>query len=286
MSYNISKKRKLIKDGLFYAEVNEFLRRYLSVDGYAGVELKQKPDCVQVVIKCTKTPEIVKKIPEIQKLLQLRYKFPPEGIKIFAEKVQPRGLSARAQAQSICYKLTQGVAVRRACYSVLKYIMDNGNAKGVQIIISGKLRGARAKAMKFKEGFMISSGNATREYIVEAVEHVLLRSGTIGVRVTIMLPRDVEGTRGGILPKNDLPDVVTVRDPKTLEYEDDFEQQQAAQQQQQQFDQEQQYGAPQAEDYAQPQAAQETAGYQAEAPQQAAPPAAYDQQQAYQTPGF
>lgn len=283
MSYNISKKRKLIKDGLFYAEVNEFLRRYLSVDGYAGVELKQKPDCVQVVIKCTKTPEIVKKIPEIQKLLQLRYKFPPEGIKIFAEKVQPRGLSARAQAQSICYKLTQGVAVRRACYSVLKYIMDNGNAKGVQIIISGKLRGARAKAMKFKEGFMISSGNATREYIVEAVEHVLLRSGTIGVRVTIMLPRDVEGNRGGILPKNDLPDVVTVRDPKTLDHEDDFEQQQAAQQQQQ-FEQEQQF-APQAEDYAQPQAAQETVGYAQEAAPQQAAPAAYDQQQSYQTPG-
>jgi len=284
MSYNISKKRKLIKDGLFYAEVNEFLRRYLSVDGYAGVELKQKPDCVQVVIKCTKTPEIVKKIPEIQKLLQLRYKFPAEGIKIFAEKVQPRGLSARAQAQSICYKLTQGVAVRRACYSVLKYIMDNGNAKGVQIIISGKLRGARAKAMKFKEGFMISSGNATREYIVEAVEHVLLRSGTIGVRVTIMLPRDTEGNRGGILPTNDLPDVVTVLDPKKLD-DDDFEQQQAAEQQQQ-FEQQQQYApAPQAEDYVQPQAAPETAGYAPEAAPQQAAPAAYDQQQAFQTPG-
>lgn len=285
MSYNISKKRKLIKDGLFYAEVNEFLRRYLSVDGYAGVELKQKPDCVQVVIKCTKTPEIVKKIPEIQKLLQLRYKFPPEGIKIFAEKVQPRGLSARAQAQSICYKLTQGVAVRRACYSVLKYIMDNGNAKGVQIIISGKLRGARAKAMKFKEGFMISSGNATREYIVEAVEHVLLRSGTIGVRVTIMLPRDVDGSRGGILPKNDLPDVVTVRDPKTLDYDDDFEQQQQAVQQEQ-FQEQYTAPPPQAEDYAQPQAAaQETVGYQEQAVPQQAAPAAYDQQQAYQTPG-
>lgn len=218
MSYNISKKRKLIKDGLFYAEVNEFLRRYLSVDGYAGVELKQKPDCVQVVIKCTKTPEIVKKIPETQKLLQLRYKFPPEGIKIFAEKVQPRGLSARAQAQSICYKLTQGVAVRRACYSVLKYIMDNGNAKGVQIIISGKLRGARAKAMKFNEGYMVTSGDATKYYIVEAVEHVLLRQGTIGVRVKIMLPYDPTGKAGC---SRQLPDIVEVLEPPPEKKDDD-----------------------------------------------------------------
>lgn len=292
MSYNISKKRKLVKDGLFYAEVNEFLRRYLSVDGYAGVELKQKPDCVQVVIKCTKTPEIVKKIPEIQKLLQLRYKYPPEGIKIFAEKVQPRGLSARAQAQSICYKLTQGVAVRRACYSVLKYIMDNGNAKGVQIIISGKLRGARAKAMKFKEGFMISSGNATREYIVEAVEHVLLRSGTIGVRVTIMLPRDVEGNRASFLPKNDLPDVVTVKDPKTLDYEDDYDQQ-VAQPPAEEFQPQAAYAAPMENQYPteqQPyQPPQETAGYEAPAapPQQEQQQPAYEAQPAYQpTPGY
>lgn len=216
----ISKKRKLVNDGLFYAEINEFLRRYLSDIGYAGVEIKPKPDSTQVVIKCTKTADVVKKIPEIQKMLQLRFNMPEEGLKVYAERVQPRGLSARAQAQSICYKLKNGVAVRRACYGVLKFIMDNGNAKGVQIIISGKLRGARAKAMKFKEGFMISSGHATKEYIVEAVEHVLLRSGTIGVRVKIMLPRDeAKDGRASFLPKNDLPDVVNVRDPKIFDYD-------------------------------------------------------------------
>merc|ERR1719376_1973374 len=137
---------------------------------------------------------------------------------VFAEKVQARGLSARAQAQSICYKLKGGLAVRRACYGGLKFIMDNGNAKGVQIIISGKLRGARAKAMKFKEGYMITSGEAKKQYIVEAVEHVLLRQGTIGVRVTIMLPHDPEG-RGGV--KDPLPDVVIVNNPKTYDDDDD-----------------------------------------------------------------
>jgi len=238
----ISKKRKLVKDGVFYAEINEFLRRYLAEDGYAGVEIKPKPESTQVVIKCTKTADVVKKIPEIQKLLQLRFGLPVEGIRVFAERVQPRGLSARAQAQSICYKLKNGVAVRRACYGVLKYIMDNGQAKGVQIIISGKLRGARAKAMKFKEGFMISSGNATNEYIVEAVEHVLLRSGTIGVRVKIMLPRETHPDRVSFLPRNDLPDVVNVRDPKLFDYDAydrDFEapSQQPVYEQEQQFEQ-------------------------------------------------
>jgi len=219
MSYALSKKRKFIKDGIFFAEINEFLRRMLAEDGYAGVEIKPRPECTQIVIKCTKTPEVVKRIPYIQKLLQLRHNFDKdEAIKVFAEKVQPRGLSALAQAQSICYKLKGGLAVRRACYGGLKFIMDNGNAKGVRIVISGKLRGARAKAMKFQEGYMISSGEATKQYIVEAVEHVMLRQGTIGVRVTIMLPHDPEG-RAGV--KDPLPDVVIVNNPKTYDDDDD-----------------------------------------------------------------
>lgn len=218
-----SKKRKFINEGVFFAEINEFLRRMLAEDGYAGVEIKPKPDCTQIVIRCTKTPEVVKRIPYIQKLIQLRHGIANEDmIKVYADKVNPRGLSARAQAQSICYKLKGGLAVRRACYGVLKFIMDNGKAKGVEIIISGKLRGARAKAMKFKEGYMICSGHATTYYIVEAVEHVLLRQGTIGVRVKIMLPynENPEGrdNNGGVT--RPLPDVVKVIEPKP-DYDDD-----------------------------------------------------------------
>lgn len=43
------------------------------------------------------------------------------------------------------------------------------------MIISGKLRAQRAKSMKFKDGYMISSGQPVKEYIDSAVRHVLLR---------------------------------------------------------------------------------------------------------------
>jgi len=279
----ISKKRKFIKDGVFFAEINEFLRRMLAEDGYAGVEIKPRPDCTQIVIKCTKTPDVVKRIPYIQKLLQLRHKLEEGTIKVFAEKVNPRGLSARAQAQSICYKLKGGLAVRRACYGVLKFIMDNGKAKGVQIIISGKLRGARAKAMKFKEGYMITSGHAKNSYIVEAVEHVLLRQGTIGVRVTIMLPHDPEGRNGGV--KEALPDVVTVHNPKdydSAEFDDypNGNQDQDQVQGDQQFDQQQQFQQPPQQGYGAPQQfGQQQGQYQTPGgPQQYGAPQQYGQQ--------
>ena len=43
------------------------------------------------------------------------------------------------------------------------------------MIVSGKLRAQRAKSMKFKDGYMVSSGNPVREYIDTATRHVLLR---------------------------------------------------------------------------------------------------------------
>lgn len=48
-------------------------------------------------------------------------------------------------------------------------------AKGCEVIVSGKLRAQRAKSMKFKDGYMVSSGNPVHEYIDSATRHVLLR---------------------------------------------------------------------------------------------------------------
>ena len=110
------------------------------------------------------------------------------------------------------YKLLGGLAVRRACYGVLRFIMESG-AKGCEVIVSGKLRAARAKAMKFKEGYMIKSGDASRTYVDTAVRHVAMRQGMLGLKVSIMLPQDPEGKLG---PRENLSDIVTVLDPKPL----------------------------------------------------------------------
>jgi len=88
--------------------------------------------------------------------------------------------------------------------------MDNG-AKGIEIVISGKLRAARAKAMKFRDGYMIKSGDAVNHYVDYAVRHIELKQGVLGIKVKIQLPHDPTG-KDGVITK--LPDVVTVADPK------------------------------------------------------------------------
>ena len=49
----------------------------------------------------------------------------------------------------------------------------------LQVVVSGKLRGQRAKAMKFVDGLMIHSGNPVNDYIQTAVRHVQLRQGKL-----------------------------------------------------------------------------------------------------------
>merc|ERR1712046_272836 len=82
---------------------------------------------------------------------------------------------------------------------------------GCEVVVSGKLRGQRAKAMKFVDGLMIHSGDPVNEYVDMACRHVLLRQGVLGIKVKIMLPW---GPAGKIGPKRPLPDHVSIVEPK------------------------------------------------------------------------
>jgi len=210
----ISKKRKFVADGVFQAELNEFLMRTLAEDGYAGVEVRVTPIRTEIIIRATRTREVLgekgRRIRELTAVVQKRFGFPENSVELFAERVENRANCAMAQAESLRYKLLGGLAVRRACYGVVRFIMENG-ATGVEVIISGKLRAQRAKAMKFKQGYLISTGEPKRHYVDEAVRHVLMRQGVLGVKVKIMFTHDPEGRTG---PKQPPPDKVTVHEPK------------------------------------------------------------------------
>eukprot|EP00286_Rhodomonas_abbreviata_P011983 CAMPEP_0181327588 /NCGR_PEP_ID=MMETSP1101-20121128/22194_1 /TAXON_ID=46948 /ORGANISM="Rhodomonas abbreviata, Strain Caron Lab Isolate" /LENGTH=217 /DNA_ID=CAMNT_0023436283 /DNA_START=22 /DNA_END=671 /DNA_ORIENTATION=+ len=212
----ISKRRKAVCDGVFYAELNELLNRELAENGYAGVEVRKAASKVEIVIRATRTQDVLgdkgRRIRELQTVIQKRFRFEEGTVTLFAERIAVRGLCAQAQAESLKYKLLGGLAVRRACYGVLRYVMESG-AKGCEVIVSGKLRAQRAKAMKFREGYMIKSGDAVNDYIEHAVRHVLMRQGVLGVKVSIMLPQDPTGKNG---PKKPLADVVKVLEQKRV----------------------------------------------------------------------
>lgn len=226
MAGNKSLKRRQIENGIFYAELNDFLREELEHDtseatfaiGYAGVDVRRSAQKIEIIIRATRTQPVVgnkgQRIHELTEQIKHRFGFKESPkVELFAERVNHRALCALAQAEAVKYKLLEGTAVRRACYRALRFIMES-EAKGCEIVVSGKLRGQRAKAMKFKQGYMIASGDAANHYIDRAVKHVKLRQGVLGIKVKIMLPYDPTGMKG---PQKCLPDKVEIKEPKTFE---------------------------------------------------------------------
>lgn len=178
------------------------------------MEIRVTPTRTEVIIRATRTQKVLgekgKRIREITSIVQKRFNFAEGSIELYAERMEKRGLCAIAQAESLKIKLLGGLAVRKACYGVVRYIMESG-AKGCEVVISGKLRGQRAKSMKFIDGLMIHSGQPKKDYVDYAVRHVLMRQGVLGIKVKIMLNYDPHGKTG---PNKNLPDAVTILDPK------------------------------------------------------------------------
>merc|ERR1711953_699915 len=224
-SRQINKKKKFVADGVFHAELHEFLGRFLQDMGYGGMEVRSseaKTDItIRVVAKDQSSPKDPKdyqrQLNELQSLIQKRYGFEEGQVTIKFDPIRNKGQCASAQAEMLKTKLLKGVAVRSAALSIMNTVMKFGDATGCEVIVSGKMRVQRAKVMKYKAGYLISTGQPKREYIDTAVRHCFFKQGIIGVKVKIMLPFDPAGKKGISKP---LPDSVDIPKPKEEDYPD------------------------------------------------------------------
>ena len=213
----INTKKKFVADGVFQAELNEFLTRCLGMEGYAGIEVRATSMSTEIRVKATKTKEILeksaRKVRELKSLIEKRYNFNDVDNKVeLAIKPLPydKNLCAAAQAESLKYKLLGGTPVRLAANNILATVMKRGGATGCEIIISGKIRGQRAKSQKYKQGYIVSTGQPKLEFIDLAVRHVELRQGVLGVRVKIMAGTEkIVGKYRKVMP-----DFVKIHEPK------------------------------------------------------------------------
>jgi len=213
----INTKKKFVADGVFQAELNEFLERTLGMEGYAGIEIRATSMSTEIRIKATKAKEILeksgRKVRELKSLIEKRYNFNDVDNKVdLSIKPLPyaRELCAPAQAENLKYKLLGGTPVRLAANNILASVMRRGGAIGCEIIISGKIRGQRAKSQKYKQGYIVSTGQPKLEFVDVAVRHVELRQGILGCKVKIM--QNTELAVGKF--RKIMPDVVKITEPK------------------------------------------------------------------------
>ena len=73
----ISKKRKIVADGVFQAELNHFFQKELAEDGYTGLEVRVSGNRTEIILQATKTNNILgekgRRIRELTSFVQRRF---------------------------------------------------------------------------------------------------------------------------------------------------------------------------------------------------------------------
>jgi len=197
----LNTKKKFVADGVFNAELNAFLTRVLGMEGYAGIEVRATSVSTEIRIRAAKHDELMEKgarrVREIKSLIEKRYNFNDEDNKVELT-IRPlqydRALCAAANAENLKFKLLSGTPVRMAVNNIMGNVMRR-NAVGCEVIVSGKVRGQRAKAQKYSSGYQISTGQPKKEFIDVAVRHINMRQGVLGVKVKIMMSLEEKSVR-------------------------------------------------------------------------------------------
>ncbi|MCO6041095.1 30S ribosomal protein S3 [Thermococcus alcaliphilus] len=181
--------RYFIKESIKEMLIDEYLEKELRRAGYGGLDIKKTPLGTKVVIFAERPGFVIgrggRKIRELTRILERQFGL--ENPQIEVEEIKNPYFNAKVQATRLAQALERGVHFRRAAYAAIRAIMNNG-ARGVEIRISGKLTGERAKSVRFYQGYIAKVGNPAETLVSRGYAQALLKLGVLGVKVSIMPP--------------------------------------------------------------------------------------------------
>ena len=191
--------KKFVQEGFKKAMVDEYFLEKLERAGYGGMEINRTPMGTQITLKAEKPGMIIgkagKSIRRYTKEMDMRFKM--DNPQIDVQEVKKPELNAQMMATRLANALERGWYFRKAGQSTLQRIMDAG-AMGCEVIIAGKLTGARKRREKFIAGYIKHCGKPVEELVDVGYARAKKKLGIIGVKVRIMPPDAV------------LPDKITI----------------------------------------------------------------------------
>lgn len=184
--------RKFVAEGVRRARVEKHLTKELKRAGYGGMDLQRTPLGTQVTIFAEKPGIVIGKGGKLVRQLtqDLATEFGVETPQIEVQQVQNPSFNAQIMAERLANALERGWYFRKAGSSIIRRVMDSG-ALGCEVIIAGKLTGARARTQKFTEGYVKHSGEPAITMVEIGYAVAIKKLGTIGVQVRI-IPPDVK----------------------------------------------------------------------------------------------
>ena len=184
--------QQFIEDGLQRTQIDEFFGDELGRAGYGGMEVAKTPMGTQIVLKAEKPGMVIGKGGKnIRKITTtLEEEFDLEDPQVDVQEVDEPDLNARIVADRLANALERGWYFRKAGHTTIDRIMEAG-AKGAEIVLSGKVTGARSRVEKFNRGYIKHNGEPAEDIVDHGVGTAVMKLGTIGVQVKI-IPPDAE----------------------------------------------------------------------------------------------
>ena len=210
--------QQFIEDGLQRTQIDEFFADELGRAGYGGMDVAKTPMGTQIVLKAEKPGMVIGKGGKnIRKITtELEDRFNLDDPQVDVQEVEEPDLNARIVADRLGNALERGWYFRKAGHTTIDRIMEAG-AKGAEIVLSGKVTGARSRVEKFNRGYIKHNGEPAEDIVDSGVGVAVMKLGTIGVRVKIIppdaeLPDDFE-----IYDDVDIEDYVADTDGESVE---------------------------------------------------------------------
>ncbi|OAQ51706.1 30S ribosomal protein S3 [Natrinema mahii] len=213
---------QFIENGLQRSQIDEFFQEELGRAGYGGMDVAKTPMGTQIVLKAEKPGMVIGKGGEnIRKVTTaLEERFNLEDPQIDVQEVEEPDLNARIVADRLANALERGWYFRKAGHTTIDRIMEAG-ALGAEIVLSGKVTGARSRVEKFNRGYIKHNGEPAETVVDHGQGVAVMKLGTIGVDVKIIppgaeLPDDFEVSED-MDPEEIVPDAVEVNEEGGVE---------------------------------------------------------------------
>ena len=178
-----------IDEAIRNKEIDEYLGTKLDKAGFGGAEIARTPLGTRVIIYATRPGLVIGRrgsnIVELTHLLEEKFKL--QNPQIAVSEIEVPELNPRVMASRMADALQRGIHFRRTGFWALNQIMKAG-ALGAEIVVRGKLTSQRHRYEKYKEGYIVRSGDPSIKSVRKAVTSIQLKQGLIGISLKIIPP--------------------------------------------------------------------------------------------------
>ena len=217
--------KNVIKDNYNMMLLNDFLRETIKDAGFNKVEISKTPTGTRIVLHVTRPGIVIgRKGAGIKQLTEkIEKDFGYKNPQISVEEITKPELSPSVMCNRMSAHIERGTAFRRATMWTINQIMEAG-AMGVQITISGKLRGDRSAFEKHTQGILPRAGNYAKNIVTEDIVHTQTPMGLIGIKIRIARKEKLVQEFERKEQQNDVSDITEEKSKEELDVKTESDQ--------------------------------------------------------------